>query len=55
MGDQAQTHRSLSAIRTKLEYLATAGIISPPQMQSIQAQLPVSNFSQIRKKGVLNK
>jgi hypothetical protein len=43
MSDPAQINRSLGTIRTELEYLAAAGVLSPPQFQSIQAQLPVSN------------
>lgn len=42
MPDAAQVNRSLSTIRTELEYLRDAGILSQPQLQSIQAQLPVS-------------
>lgn len=41
MSDPAQVNRSLSTIRTELEYLASTGLLSPPQFQSIQAQLPV--------------
>lgn len=41
MPDVAQVNRSLSTIRTELEYLRDAGILSPPQLQSIMAQLPV--------------
>lgn len=41
MSDPAQVNRSLGTIRTELEYLASAGLLSPPQFQSIQAQLPV--------------
>ncbi|OAL07638.1 hypothetical protein IQ06DRAFT_264788 [Phaeosphaeriaceae sp. SRC1lsM3a] len=40
MSDPAQVNRSLGTIRTELEYLASAGLLSPPQFQSIQAQLP---------------
>jgi hypothetical protein len=43
MSDPAQINRSLSTIRTELEYLASSGVLAPPQMQSIQAQLPVRN------------
>lgn len=42
MPDTAQVNRSLSTIRTELEYLRDAGVLSPPQLQSIMAQLPVS-------------
>lgn len=42
MPDTAQVNRSLSTIRTELEYLREAGVLSPPQLQSIMAQLPVS-------------
>jgi hypothetical protein len=45
MSDPAQVNRSLGTIRTELEYLASAGVLSPPQLQSIQAQLPVSSSS----------
>jgi hypothetical protein len=45
MSDPAQINRSLGTIRTELEYLAAAGVLSPPQLQSIQAQLPVSSSS----------
>ncbi|KAL6711804.1 hypothetical protein ACN47E_002847 [Coniothyrium glycines] len=40
MSDPAQINRSLGTIRTELEYLASSGVLSPPQLQSIQAQLP---------------
>ncbi|OCK80238.1 hypothetical protein K432DRAFT_382419 [Lepidopterella palustris CBS 459.81] len=40
MGDQAGINRSLNTIRTELEYLRDSGVISPPQFQSISAQLP---------------
>jgi hypothetical protein len=43
MSDPAQINRSLSTIRTELEYLASSGVLAPPQLQSIQAQLPVSS------------
>lgn len=45
MLDTAQVNRSLSTIRTELEYLRDAGVLSPPQLQSIIAQLPVSPLS----------
>lgn len=41
MPDPAQINRSLGTIKTELEYLANSGVLSPPQLQSIQAQLPV--------------
>lgn len=40
MPDIAAVNRSLSTIRTELEYLRDAGVVSPPQFQSIMAQLP---------------
>ncbi|KAH4056873.1 hypothetical protein HBH70_137530 [Parastagonospora nodorum] len=40
MSDPAQVTRSLSTIRTELDFLASSGILLPPQYQSIQAQLP---------------
>ncbi|KAH7408190.1 hypothetical protein DE146DRAFT_645513 [Phaeosphaeria sp. MPI-PUGE-AT-0046c] len=40
MSDPSQVNRSLSTIRTELEYLASTGLLSSPQYQSIQAQLP---------------
>ncbi|KAF1946242.1 hypothetical protein EJ02DRAFT_394403 [Clathrospora elynae] len=43
MPDAAQINRSLGTIRTELEYLASSGVLSPPQFQSIQAQLPQPN------------
>ncbi len=42
--DSAQVNRSLGTIRTELEYLRDSGVLSPPQFQSILAQLPVSPF-----------
>lgn len=42
--DQAGVTRSLNTIQNELQYLASQGIIAPPQMQSIQAQLPVYQF-----------
>ncbi len=42
MPDAAQINRSISTIKTELEYLSQAGVLSPPQVQSIAAQLPVS-------------
>ncbi|PZD46901.1 hypothetical protein A1F97_00455 [Pyrenophora tritici-repentis] len=46
MPDPAQISRSLGTIRTELEYLASSGVLSPPQLQSIQAQLPQPNGQQ---------
>ena len=43
--DQAGVTRSLNTIQNELQYLASQGVIAPPQMQSIQAQLPVNNLS----------
>ncbi|CAN9135144.1 unnamed protein product [Alternaria alternata] len=43
MPDPAQINRSLGTIKTELEYLANSGVLSPPQLQSIQAQLPQPN------------
>ncbi|KAF2118128.1 hypothetical protein BDV96DRAFT_643387 [Lophiotrema nucula] len=43
MPDQAGITRSLNAIHNELEYLASSGALSPPQLQSIQAQLPQPN------------
>ena len=43
MGDKAGINRSLSTIRTELEYLRDSGVVSPPQFQSIMAQLPVKD------------
>jgi len=40
MPDVAQVNRSLNTIRTELEYLRDSGVVSPPQFQSIMAQLP---------------
>jgi len=40
MPDVAQVNRSLSTVRTELEYLRDSGVLSPPQLQSIMAQLP---------------
>jgi LAS seventeen-binding protein 1/2 len=41
MPDPAQINRSLSTIRTELEFLQESKVLSPPQFQSIVAQLPV--------------
>ncbi|KAL2050056.1 hypothetical protein ABVK25_009664 [Lepraria finkii] len=40
MADKAGINRSLSTIRTELEYLRDSGVVNPPQFQSIMAQLP---------------
>ncbi|KAL9116367.1 MAG: hypothetical protein Q9187_007109 [Circinaria calcarea] len=40
MPDPAQVNRLLSTIRTELEYLRDAGVLQPPRLQSIRAQLP---------------
>lgn len=45
MPDAAQINRSLSTIRTELEFLQQSGVLSPPQFQSIMAQLPVYPIS----------
>lgn len=42
MPDSASVNRSLNTIRTELEFLRDSGVVSPPQFQSIMAQLPVS-------------
>lgn len=42
MADKAGINRSLSTIRTELEYLRDSGVVNPPQFQSIMAQLPVN-------------
>ena len=39
--DQAGVTRSVNSIQNELQYLASQGVLAPPQMQSIQAQLPV--------------
>jgi len=43
MPEPAQINRSLSSIRTELEFLQASGVLSPPQFQSIMAQLPGQN------------
>lgn len=40
MPDPAQINRSLSTIRSELEFLQASNALSPPQFQSIMAQLP---------------
>jgi len=42
MPDTAQLNRSISTIRTELEFLRDSGVLSPQQLDSILAQLPVS-------------
>ena len=42
MPDIAQVNRSLSTIKTEMEFLRDSGVLAPPQFQSILAQLPVS-------------
>ncbi|MCJ1430735.1 hypothetical protein MMC27_000085 [Xylographa pallens] len=42
MADKAGINRSLSTIRTELEYLRDSGVLNPAQFNSIFAQLPVS-------------
>lgn len=46
MPDPAQINRSLSTIRTELEFLQASNVLSPPQFQSIMAQLPGQNGQQ---------
>ena len=41
MGDAAAANRSLSTIRTELEYLRESGMLRPEQYESITNQLPV--------------
>ncbi|KAG0648258.1 hypothetical protein D0Z07_5499 [Hyphodiscus hymeniophilus] len=43
MPDTAQINRSLSSIKTELEFLRDSNVLSPPQFQSIMAQLPGQN------------
>lgn len=43
MPEPAQINRSLSTIRTELEFLQQSGVLSGPQFQSIMAQLPGQN------------
>ncbi|KAL3427934.1 hypothetical protein PVAG01_01443 [Phlyctema vagabunda] len=40
MPDTAQINRSLSTVRTELEFLRDSNVVSPAQLQSILAQLP---------------
>ncbi|KIN06309.1 hypothetical protein OIDMADRAFT_112043 [Oidiodendron maius Zn] len=46
MPDPAQINRSLSTIRTELEFLQASNVLSGPQFQSIMAQLPGQNGMQ---------
>lgn len=43
--DQAGITRSVNSIQNELQYLAAQGVLAPPQLQSIQAQLPASHQS----------
>ncbi|MCJ1238075.1 hypothetical protein MMC14_006064 [Varicellaria rhodocarpa] len=40
MADKAAVNRSLNTVRTELEYLRDSGVLTPPQFNSIAAQLP---------------
>ena len=40
MPDTAQLNRSISTVRTELEFLRDWGVLSPQQLDSILAQLP---------------
>ncbi|MCJ1306173.1 hypothetical protein MMC08_008991 [Hypocenomyce scalaris] len=40
MSDKAAITRSLQTLQTELAYLADSGVLSPPQLSSITAQLP---------------
>jgi hypothetical protein len=44
MPELAQINRSLSTIRTELEFLLASYVLLQPQMDSIMAQLPVFVF-----------
>jgi len=44
MPDTAQLNRSISTVRTELEFLRDSGVLSPQQLDSILAQLPVSTL-----------
>ncbi|KAF2707682.1 hypothetical protein K504DRAFT_458164 [Pleomassaria siparia CBS 279.74] len=46
MPDSAQINRSIGTIKTELEFLGSSGALSPPQLQSIQAQLPQQSGQQ---------
>lgn len=48
MVDPAQVNRSLSTIRTELEFLQASNVLNPAQFQSIMAQLPV-RFLQVER------
>lgn len=43
MPDAAQVNRSISTVKTELEFLKDSGVLSPQQMDSILAQLPVQS------------
>jgi hypothetical protein len=49
MPDAAQINRSISTIRTELEFLQASNVLSGPQFQSILAQLPVCSPLSITK------
>ena len=40
MPEPAQVNRSISTVRTELEYLRDSGVLLPQQFDSIMAQLP---------------
>lgn len=40
MPEPAQINRSLSTVRTELEFLRDSGVLLPQQLESIMAQLP---------------
>lgn len=40
MPEPAQVNRSLSTVRTELEFLRDSGVLLPQQLDSIMAQLP---------------
>ena len=40
MPETAQVNRSISTVRTELEYLRDSGVLLPQQFDSIMAQLP---------------
>jgi hypothetical protein len=40
MPDTAQVNRSISTVRTELEFLRDSGVLMPQQFDSIMAQLP---------------
>jgi len=43
MPDQSSIDRSLNTIHAELQFLQQNGVVSPPQFQSIMAQLPQKN------------